>query len=111
METLKSLAEADELIAREQMLLLYLSRPGCGVCTALKPKVEELLRSYPRVRAAYLDLDALPDAAGRFSIFTIPGILLFVEGRESVREARYLSIDQLEAAIARPYGFLFPSSR
>jgi thioredoxin-like negative regulator of GroEL len=111
MENIESLDEARELIESNPMTLLYLSRPDCGVCTALKPKVEKMLQEYPGVRAGYVDLDALPEAAGEFSIFTIPGILVFVNGKESVREARYVSMDELESKIARPYQFLFPSSR
>ena len=111
MKNIESLEEARNLIESGSITLLYLSRPDCGVCTALKPKVEQMLEEYPGIRAGYIDLDALPEAAGEFSIFTIPGILVYVHGKESVREARYVSMDDLESKIARPYQFLFPSSR
>lgn len=107
METRDTVAGVHELCAGEKMVLLYLSRPDCGVCTAIKPKVEELLSRYPKIRAAYVDLDRLPSAAGEFSVFTIPAILVFTEGKESVREARYISMDLLEERIRRPYELLF----
>ncbi len=104
---LKSLEEAERLISKNPMTLLYLSRPDCGVCTAIRPKVEGLLKEYPRVSAGYVDLDQIPEAAGRFSVYSIPAILVYAEGKETVREARYISMDELETKIARPYGFLF----
>lgn len=88
------------------MVLLYFSRPDCGVCDALRPRVDELLQDYPAVDAWFVDLDAHPTLAGEFSIFTIPGVVLFVQGRETVRYARYLSIDQLEESISRYYELL-----
>jgi len=104
---LTSLEEAERLISENPMTLLYLSRPDCGVCTAIRPKVEELLKQYPRINPGYIDLERVPEAAGRFSVYTIPAILVYAEGKETVREARYISMDDLEARIARPYGFLF----
>ena len=106
MKNLSSLKETADLIASNIMTLLYLSRPDCGVCTAIKPKVAELLEKYPRIAAGYIDLDKLPEAAGEFSVFTIPAVLVYAEGKETVREARYISMDELEEKIARPYGFL-----
>ncbi len=107
METLETLAGAQDLIAHEKMLLLYLSRPDCGVCTAIKPKVEEMLSRYPKIRSGYIDLDQLPAAAGEFSVFTIPAVLVYTDGKESVREARYISMEPLEEKIRRPYELLF----
>lgn len=94
--------------SRERGLgLLYISRPTCGVCTALKPKVEALSRDYPELRMRYVNLDDIPAAAGHFSVFTIPAILVYAEGKEAIREARYVSMDSLETAIARYYGMMF----
>ncbi len=96
-ETLKNRMEAPGFH------LFYFSRPECGVCAAIKPKVIEMLGNYPGIESYYVDLDRVPEAVGQLSLFTIPGILLFLGGHELVREARYISMDTLEASIARPY--------
>ncbi len=107
MENLTSLEKVRKFVSDTKMSLLYLSRPDCGVCTAIKPKVIELLESYPEIESVYIDLDQIPEAAGEFSVFTIPGVLVYAEGKEFIREARYISMDDLEDKIARPYGLLF----
>ncbi|MDI3477356.1 MAG: hypothetical protein PWQ59_881 [Thermoanaerobacterium sp.] len=35
----------------------------------------------------------------KFSIFTVPTVLLFAEGKEVIREARFISMDMLEEKI------------
>ncbi|MBN6205452.1 hypothetical protein JYK21_03220 [Ralstonia pickettii] len=41
--------------------------------------------------------------AGRFSIFTIPVLLLFVENKEYVREARIVHMDLFKEKIDKIY--------
>jgi hypothetical protein len=105
--TVESTERIDHILSGEGMHLLYLSRPDCGVCTAIKPKVEAMLEEFPRIEAWYIDLDRLPILAGRFEIFTIPAVLVYAEGREFIREARYFSVKELRRRIARYYGLMY----
>jgi thiol-disulfide isomerase/thioredoxin len=107
MTDITSLKELKQLIQEKPFLLAYFSRPDCGVCTALKPKVSEMVASLPEARSFYVNLDRFPEAAGDYSIFTIPGILLFVDGKETIREARYVSAIDLEEKMGRLYELRF----
>ena len=101
MKTINTITEVDNFTESGDMRMLYLSRPDCGVCIALIPKIEEMNKEFPTLEARYIDLDVLPEAAGKFSIFTIPGILVFIKGKETIRKARYVSIDELHGEIKR----------
>jgi len=90
--------------------LFYLSRPECGVCAAVKAKVNEMIKKYPLVETYYVNLNTVPEAAGQYSIFTIPAILLYADGREMIREARYLSVSSLDDQIDRYYSLAFGES-
>ena len=98
-----NLDEIKSFISSGQMRLIYLSRPECGVCTAIKPKLIEMLKAYPELESAYVDMDKIPESAGEFSIFTIPGIILYIDGKEMIREARYISIEDINSKINRYY--------
>ncbi len=91
----------------EGMVLFYFSRPSCGVCSAIKPKVISMMEDYPEVRTYYVNLDEVPEAAGQLSVMTIPAILAYADGKEVLREARYISMDDLEEKISRPYSFIY----
>ena len=107
MTDVQSLDELKQIITTRPFVLAYFSRPDCGVCTALKPKVSQMVDALDEAEAWYVNLDEMPEAAGAYSIFTIPGILLFVDGRETIREARYVSASDLEQSMQRLYSLRF----
>lgn len=107
MITLESIKNIDEFIGSGDIRLIYISRPACGVCKALIPKIENMLEDFPKIEAGYVDLDNIPEAAGKFSVFTIPGILIYIQGKESIRKARYVSVDELAGEISRYYNLLY----
>ncbi len=107
MTEFNSLEEIKQFIKSGRIRLIYLSRPACGVCTAIKPKVEEILSTYNQMEGCYVNMDSIPESAGEFSIFTIPGILIYIDGRETIREARYISIEELRPQIDRFYNMIY----
>lgn len=108
MEALESYARLKELVAAERAVLFYFSSPGCGVCKSVKPKVIALVQEhFPRLPMYYVDIEAVPEASGQLSVFSIPAVLVFFEGRETIREARNFGIMELGAKIDRYYSLLF----
>jgi hypothetical protein len=59
------------------------------------------------MKGYYGDLSLLPEIGGQFSVFTIPGILVFLNGKEVVREARFISMEQLETQLNRLIELVF----
>lgn len=110
MKQLEHASQVDEILRGDGMSLLYLSRPDCGVCSAVKPKIRAMLEEFPRITAYDIDLDRMPALAGRFEVFTIPAVLVYAQGREFIREARYFSVEELGRRIARYYELMFSSA-
>jgi thiol-disulfide isomerase/thioredoxin len=101
MESIKSIEEIKIMIKENPIALLYFGDESCGVCRVLLPKVEAMLKDYPDIRSGHIRIDMLPQVASEYSIFTIPAILLYIEGTEVMREARHISIVELQSKIAR----------
>lgn len=93
----------DRFIGENKIALLYMGANNCGVCVALLPKIEELLKKYSKIACAKIEVDKLPEVAGQYSVFTVPAIIIFIEGKEVIREARFISIPDLEQKIKRFY--------
>ncbi|WFD11132.1 thioredoxin family protein [Tepidibacter hydrothermalis] len=93
----------DNLIKENDMVLVYFGNKGCGVCNILKPRVRERLKSYPKIKLVEIDVDKNLEAAAQFNIFTIPAILIFIKGKESIRQARYINLEKIEYSIKRYY--------
>ncbi len=70
------------------------------------PQVEEVLKEYPDIQIGLVDASVVPEIAEYFQVFTVPALLLFVEEKEVLREARFVPIDSFHSKIARIYDAL-----
>ncbi|WP_100331977.1 thioredoxin family protein [Bacillus xiapuensis] len=103
---MSSLSVLRQQLADDKLALLYISRPSCSVCHAVLPQVEQLLTRYPRVQAYHVNADEMPEIAGEFSVFTIPAVIFFANGKEMFRKARFIPMDELDCQIQKISSFL-----
>lgn len=97
----------ETIIMDNKMALLYFGNDTCGVCKVMKPKLENLLLDYPNIKSAHIEVDKSLDISASYSIFTLPAILVFIEGKEIIRGVRHISLIELESKNNRYYGMLF----
>lgn len=96
-QELETLEEIEAFIQNKPVAFLYFSRPDCSVCKGLWPQIVSLLEKYPVIELAHIEMNHQTDKiAGHFSIFTVPVLMLYMEGKEFIREARIIHLDQLE---------------
>ncbi|MGM0862073.1 MAG: thioredoxin family protein [Bacillota bacterium] len=100
---LLSLDAIENFINRHKLSFIYISRPSCTVCHAVLPQLRELLEQFPHIKLGHVNADSVEEVAGRFSVFTVPVLLLFIEGTEFLREARFVHFEQLEQKLKRVY--------
>lgn len=101
--TLTTRQEVDSFINDHELSFLFISRPNCSVCQGLLPQVKALMENYPYIHLGYINAEEVTEVAGQFSIFTVPVLLLFVEGKEYIREARIVHLQLLEEKIDKIY--------
>lgn len=88
--------------------LVYFSHDQCQICKVLKPKVKGMVHmEYPKAGFTYVDVQKQPEDAAIFSVFTVPTIILFVDGKEAVRFSRSFGLDQLKDKLERYYHLYF----
>ncbi|GET33285.1 thioredoxin-like protein YdfQ [Prolixibacter bellariivorans] len=96
----------EELVETEALVLLYFTGPNCSVCHVLRPKVEALVQSeFPKVAFRAVSVDQEPELAASFSVFTVPTVIFFAEGKETFRKVRAFSLDELQGDMSRIYRF------
>jgi len=66
-----------------------------------------LLTNYPKVKSIKISIDEFPSLRAEFSVFTAPTILLFTQGKETLRESRFIVINELDKNINRYYSLIF----
>ena len=102
---------AFEILRREEAaFILYFSGAHCEVCHALYPKLKKLISAhFPHIRLIRIEAPDSRALAGQLRMLSIPGILLFLDGREVMRANGLISLDALHRQILRPYEMRFPS--
>lgn len=88
-------------IEQHPLAFVYVSRENCSVCHAVQPQVQEILKEFPRIEPIQVSADQVPEVASQFTVFTVPALLLFVEGKEVLREARFVVMDDLHDQFQR----------
>lgn len=102
-KNLNSIDEVNEFIQNNKLALLYVTMPNCSVCHGLKPQIEELMKKYPKIMIGEVDASNVEKVRGQFTIFTAPVLILFIDGKEYLREARIIHTELLDEKIERLY--------
>lgn len=66
-----------------------------------------MLSNYPKVKSIKINIDESPSLCAEFSVFISPTILLFTQGKETLRESRFIIINELDKNINRYYNLMF----
>jgi len=95
-------------IKNNDAVMLYFSGKNCGVCTALKPKIQAAFTEhFPKIKQIFISANEYPKIAAHFSIFTIPSVLIFFDAKETRRESRHISVEQIIQTNKRHYAMFF----
>lgn len=106
--TLTTKEEFDKALQDNLGALVYFSSFTCNVGEALEPKVLEMLQTdYPKIPFFYVDMKASPDIAAGNNVFVEPTVLVFFDGKETIRKSRHISIPDLSQSIERIYKIAF----
>jgi len=102
-----TLEELQTTIKEEVGILLYFSGENCNVCHALRPKFKEVFdKEFPQLKQIYLDAEENAEIPAHFQVFSVPTMIVFMDGREFAREGRSVSLHQLTEQLKRPYGMM-----
>ena len=103
MESAIDYLEIEATLASRSLVLLYCSQPSCSVCKSLLSKVEDLMKGYSKVSCLYVDLNEITEFAGQHTVFSMPTVLFFADGKEQFRLVRAFGLNELKEKIYRIY--------
>jgi thioredoxin 1 len=83
----------NHVLSENSMVLVFFSGDHCSVCHALEPKIKSFVEtSFPDIHFITIQTNLNPELASGYSVFSVPVILLFIEGKEYIREAGVVDI-------------------
>lgn len=101
MQTLSTLVQMQDFIAQNRLAVLYVSAPKCGVCTVMKPKIRAVIDEFDGVASGAVSIETVPQMASFYHILTAPAVLIFADGKEIWRGARFIDVVDFENALAQ----------
>ena len=81
MRDVEFIEEVDDSVDAGSPTFLLFTRENSDERDRLIRAIDRLLRRNPSVRAFHIDLDTIPTAAGRFTIYSTPAFAVYYRGR------------------------------
>jgi len=104
----ESLDDAQQFLRENPAVMVFFSDESCNVGDALSPKLQKMLEAhFPEMKFLEINVQMIPEANGFFNIFVIPSVLVYFDGRESIRMARHINVESLKNQIERLYQIMF----
>ncbi|MBO0477983.1 thioredoxin family protein [Vagococcus sp. DIV0080] len=95
-EKMTTINQLNERINQSEITFVYFGHPDCSVCHGLKPQIDAKLNKFEK-DILFLDVNTfeIPEVAGEYSVMTVPVVILFVNGKEYLRQARFVPVQDL----------------
>jgi thioredoxin 1 len=91
-----------EVLSSDKPVLVDFWAPWCGPCRLVSPVVESVGEAHAdKISTAKVNTDENQQLAMRYSIFSIPTLILFKDGREAARLVGYMPQEAMEARLAQ----------
>ncbi|MCT4666003.1 MAG: thioredoxin family protein [Flavobacteriales bacterium] len=108
MNYIKDQQHLENLLKEERAIVLYFSDGTCSVGEAVAPKLDVLLKEkYPQFKLYSLMQTVHQELFAKHQIFVVPSLLVFLDGKETIRKSRNFSLLELESEIARYQTLMF----
>lgn len=87
-----------------EVKIIYISTPTCGVCHAIRPQVMEIAEDYG-ITVEEIDATLHPEVASLYEVLTVPAVILTLGDKEFARQARFIDLLELEKRIVQAKAF------
>ena len=63
--------------------------------------------NFPKLKMTYIDVEQEKELAAQLTIFAVPTIIIYFDGKEFLRYSRNINFDELHQSLERMYNLYF----
>jgi hypothetical protein len=90
--------DASNIIQKELVMIIAKSRT-CSACISLPGMLKAHISNLDLIPIYHIYVDEVDEFRGEHLIFSVPTVLIFSEGKELLRESRYINYAKIERLI------------
>ncbi len=98
MEILTNFAAIESAIQKDFVMIIAKTK-ACATCAMIVPHLSRNLRRLEEFKQYQVFVDDIDEFRGKHVIFSVPTVLIFNEGKEILRESRFINIDKVNRLI------------
>ena len=89
----------EEVLKENSKILVDFNADWCGPCKMLKPIIEEIAENNNNIKIVSINIDNEDELAEKYSVTSIPCLVLFENGKEVKRSIGFMPKDNIERFI------------
>ena len=98
MNVLKTMNEINEVLKKEFVMIIAKSHT-CSACMTIQNVLSQNIKNLDQIEIYNIYIDDVDEFRGEHLIFSVPTVLIFSEGKELLRESRYINYAKIERLI------------
>ncbi len=98
MEIIEEYSKLNKIINKDLVMLIAKSHT-CSSCLTIEKTLESHLNNYNNIEKYGIYVDDIDKFRGDYLIFSVPTIIIFSEGKELLRESRYINYEKVDRLI------------
>ena len=95
------IATLDELkpVLEKDLVLVIAKTHRCSVCATIERQLRQGIDRFDALESVVIYIDDHEPYRGFFEMFTVPTVMVYSEGKELLRESRFVNVEKIKRLI------------
>lgn len=98
MQVLKNMNEIEKVMNKNLVMIIAKSHT-CSACQTILNVMQHNIKNLDQIEIHNVYIDDVDEFRGKHLIFSVPTVLIFSEGKELLRESRYINYAKIQRLI------------